>query len=187
VFVTLLAIPMLGERVTPSRTFAVFAGFVGVLIVMRPGSEVFRWASLLILGSALCYAIYQVLTRRVAQADSPETSAVYSALLGTVLATLAVPLFWTTPERIFDVLVLSSLGILGGLGHYFVARAMLNAPANIVSPFQYFQLIGAVVLGYLLFGDLPTVYTWIGAAIIVGSGLFMGWNESRRRAEPAIR
>lgn len=179
--VTMLAVPMLGERITTGRMFAVLGGFAGVLIVMRPGSDVFHWASVLIAVNALFYALYQVYTRRVASTDSPETSAVYSVLVGALLTSLAVPFFWTTPTGLLDVVLLTSVGIIGGLGHYFVARAMTNGPANIISPFHYFQLIGSVIVGYLLFGDLPSAYTWLGAAIIVGSGLYLGWSESQRR------
>ena len=179
--VTMLAVPMLGERITVGRMFAVVSGFVGVIIVIRPGSDAFHWASILIAVNALFYALYQVYTRMAASSDSPETSAVYSALVGSVLTSLAVPFFWTTPTYLFDVAILTSVGVIGGLGHYFVARAMSNGPANIISPFHYFQLIGSVIVGYLLFGDLPTAYTWFGAGIIVGSGLYLGWSESRRR------
>ncbi len=180
--VTLLAVPMLGERITVISMLAVVCGFSGVLIVMRPGSDAFQWASLLIAVNALFYGLYQVYTRMAASTDSPETSVVYSALVGSVLTSIAVPFFWTTPTHAFDIAILTSLGVLGGLGHYCVARAMSNGPANIISPFHYFQLIGSVIVGFLLFGDLPTVYTWLGAAIIIGSGLYLGWSESRRNS-----
>ncbi len=179
--VTMLAVPMLGERLSARRLGAVIAGFVGVLIVIRPGSSVFQWGSLLMLGASLFYALYQLYTRRVSSTDAPETSVVYSALVGTVVMSAIVPFFWTTPQRVTETLVLASTGIFGGVGHYCVARALAYAPANIVSPFNYAQLVVAVLVGFLLFGDLPTVYTWIGAAIIIASGLFVGWTESRRR------
>ena len=179
--VALLAVPMLGETVSPVRLAAVFVGFLGVLVVIRPGSEVFDWASLFIVGSAICYATYQVLTRRVAGQDRPETSVVYSALVGTVVMTAIVPWFWTAPTSLDDGLLLASLGVLGGLGHYCVARAMTYATASVISPFQYWQMVGSVLVGYLLFSDLPDLYTWLGAALIIGSGMFIGWRESRDR------
>ena len=180
--VTLLAVPMLGERIDRNRLAVVCAGFVGVLIVVRPGSTVFHWASLLILCSSTFYATYQVLTRRVAGTDSAQTSAVYSAMVGSVLLSFIVPFFWTTPERWIDVALLLGLGVFGGIGHYCVATAMSSAPANLMSPFQYFQLIGASIFGYLMFDTLPSGYTWLGASVIVGSGLYLGWVESRKRA-----
>lgn len=175
--VVLLAGPMLGERITPTRLAAVLVAFAGVLIVIRPGAAVFHWASLLILGTATCYALYQILTRKVANWDSPETSAVYSALLGSLLMSAVVPFFWRTPDSLLDTLLLTSLGVLGGLGHYCVARAMTYAPANFVSPFQYWQMIGSVTVGYLLFSEIPDRYTWIGASLIIGAGIYIGLPE----------
>jgi len=182
--VTILAVPLLGERIGLHRLLAVLVGLVGVVIVIRPGSEVFQWASLLILCSSACYGLYQILTRQVAGHDTPETSVVYSALVGTVMTTLAVPFFWTTPASFHDIAILASLGIFGGLGHYCVARAMTYGPANVLSPFQYFQLIGSVIVGFLMFSEVPDVFTWLGSAVIIASGLFIGWLESRRR--PAV-
>lgn len=183
--VTILAVPLLGEQIGLRRVLAILMGLAGVLIVIRPGSEVFQWASLLILGSSASYALYQILTRQVAGHDTPETSVVYSALVGTVMTTLAVPFFWTTPASLQDIAILSSLGIFGGLGHYCVARAMTYGPANVLSPFQYFQLIGSVIVGFLMFSEIPDVFTWLGAGVIIASGLFIGWLESRRRPAAA--
>lgn len=180
--VALLAVPMLGERLTRARLAALVVGFAGVLLVIQPGAAAFQWASLLILASAACYALYQVLTRRVSAFDSPETSVVYSALIGSILTSIVVPLVWRTPAGALDLLAFAAVGLLGGLGHYCIARALVHAPANVVAPFQYFQLLGAVIFGYLLFDSLPTPYAWVGAAIIVTSGLVMGWSESRSRS-----
>jgi drug/metabolite transporter (DMT)-like permease len=172
--VVMLAGPMLGEKVRLPAVMAVLAGFMGVLVVIRPGAAVFQWASLLIVGSAGCYAMYQVLTRRVAAFDAPETSVVYSALVGSVLMSIVVPFFWRTPDAWADVLLLASLGVLGGLGHYCVARALMYAPANFLSPFQYWQMVGSVAIGYLLFSEVPDAFTWLGTAVIVAAGLYVG-------------
>jgi len=180
--VAILAGPMLGERITRARVAALFVGFAGVLVVIRPGAAVFQWASVLIIGSATCYAIYQVLTRRVAGHDAPETSVVYSALVGSILMSLIVPFSWKTPASLTDVLLLGSLGVFGGLGHYCIARAMTCAPANFVSPFQYWQMIGSVAVGYLLFAEVPDAFTWIGAGLIIAAGLYIGLAEGRRTA-----
>jgi drug/metabolite transporter (DMT)-like permease len=153
---------------------AVIVGFVGVLIVIRPGAAVFQWASLLIVGSAGCFAMYQVLTRRVVGYDAPETSVVYSALVGSLLMSVVVPFFWKTPVSLADVLLLGSLGVLGGLGHYCVARAMTYAPANFLSPFQYWQMVGSVAVGYFLFSEMPDTFTWLGAALIIAAGVYVG-------------
>ena len=177
--VTLLAWPMLGERISLARLATVFVAFAGVVIVIRPGSDVFHWASLLALGSATCYAVYQIVTRRVAGQDRPETSAVYSVLIGTLLMSLIVPFVWVPVQSLTDAFLLFSLGVFGGLGHYCVARAMTYGPANILSPFSYWQMVGSVVVGYFVSGKLPDTWTWIGAGIIISAGLYMGWRETQ--------
>jgi drug/metabolite transporter (DMT)-like permease len=183
-FVALLAWPLLGERMTPGRMGAVIVAFLGALIIIRPGTEVFHWASLFMLGSALCYALYQILTRHVTRTDSAETSAVYSALVGTVVMSVVAPFVWTPVDGWADAALLFSLGIIGGLGHYFVARAMTYAQAGIVAPFGYWQLVGAVIVGYLISGYLPDAFTWLGASIIVCAGVYIAWSETRETRHP---
>ncbi len=180
--VALLAWPMLGERSTLPRAVALGVGFAGVLTVIRPGTAVFHWASLFVLASAACYGLYQILTRTIAAADPPETSTVYSSVVGAFVILAALPFVWITPRSVFDAALFCSLGVLGALGHYCVARALGYAPASVVSPFQYFQLLGSVAVGWLVFGDLPDALTWVGAAVVVLSGLFIGWSQARRRA-----
>ncbi len=180
----LLVVPLarliLGERTTAGRMAALFVGFAGVLIVIRPGTELFHWASLFAVASALGYAIYQVLTRRIAGIDPPETSTIYSSVVGAFGMFLVLPFVWRTPESLRDILYFCSLGVIGAVGHYLVAQALTNAPANIIAPFQYMQLIGSVAVGYFFFGDFPDILTWLGAAIIVASGLYIGWSQTRR-------
>jgi drug/metabolite transporter (DMT)-like permease len=180
----LLVVPLarliLGERTTAGRMVALGVGFAGVLIVIRPGTELFHWASLFALASAAGYAVYQVLTRRISGIDPPETSAIFSSVVGGFGMFVVLPFVWRTPENLSDILYFCSLAVIGALGHYLVARALTNAPANIIAPFQYMQLIGSVAVGYFFFGDFPDVLTWVGAAIIVGSGLYIGWSQTRR-------
>lgn len=180
-FVALLAWPLLGERVTASRAMAIAVAFIGVLMVIRPGTDVFHWASLCMLGSAICYGLYQILTRRVAGYDSAETTAVYSALVGTVVMTLVVPFVWTDILSWLDAALLFSLGIIGGTAHYFIARAMTCAEASIIAPFGYWQLIGSVVVGYIMSGYLPDAFTWAGAVVIIAAGSYIAWSETRVR------
>jgi drug/metabolite transporter (DMT)-like permease len=179
--VAVLAWPLLGERMTVARIAAVAVAFLGVLVVIRPGSEVFQWAALLLLGSAFFYAVYQILTRRVARADSAETSTLYSPLLATGAMSLALPFAWVPVASWGDAALLGSLGILGGTAHYFVARAMIYAQANVIAPFGYWQLVASVVVGYLISGHLPDALTWIGAGIIVCAGIWIAWSETRER------
>jgi drug/metabolite transporter (DMT)-like permease len=180
--VALLAAPMLGERVSVRGWLAIGIGFAGVLVVVRPGSDVAQLASLLSLGTAVCYAGYQILTRRVAATDPPETTVGYSALVGTVVTTVLAPLSWVSPGSWTQRGLLLSMGVTGGLGHYLVARAYMWAPAAVVSPFNYVQLLGAAATGYLLFGEVPGTDLWLGAALIVASGLSIAYAETRRPA-----
>jgi drug/metabolite transporter (DMT)-like permease len=182
--VAALAFPVLGERVGLSQWGSIAVGFVGALIVIRPTGEGASPYAFLVVGSAVCYALYQLLTRRVAGVDAPETSVTYSALVATLVLSALVPFFWQTPQRLGHWLMLATLGLLGAVGHYCVARALLWAPASIVSPFHYVQLVWASALGYLVFGDVPSAWMWLGAAIIVASGLSIVVRETRVAREP---
>jgi drug/metabolite transporter (DMT)-like permease len=180
--VTFLAWPLLGERITFVRLASVVIGFAGVLIVIRPGSSVFQWASLMIVASAVSYAVYQIIVRRVAAVDSPATTAFYSALGCTIVASLFVPFAWKTPDNWRDVAMMLSLGFFGGFGHYCVARAFSYAPANLIAPLNYTQMIGSVVVGYLMFAEIPDFYTWLGSAVIIAAGLLVGWQGRTRKS-----
>jgi len=177
--VALLAWPMLGERTNAKRLMALAVGFVGVVIIIRPGTDLFHWASLLVVASSASYGLYQVLTRKVAGIDSPETSAVYAPIIGAIFMLAVMPFVWRTPENLFHLGMFVGLGVLGAAGHYFVARALTYAPANLVSPFQYFQLFASVLVGYVAFAALPDAVTWAGAGIIMVSGLYIGWSQTR--------
>jgi len=172
--VVFLAWPILGERITLPRLVAVILGFLGVLVIIRPGSSVFQWASIMILGSAVCYSIYQIYMRRVAGVDHPGTSVFYGALVGTIIMSIAVPFVWKTPATWQDITMMSSLGVIGALGHFFLAKALTYAPANFIVPFNYTQMIGSVIVGYWMFAEVPDAYTWAGTALIVGAGLLIG-------------
>jgi drug/metabolite transporter (DMT)-like permease len=178
--VALLAGPILGERVGLGHWLAIGAGFGGALIVIRPAGGGANAYALLVLGSAACYAVYQLLTRRVAGVDPPETSVTYSALIGTVVLCMLVPFFWRSPTGVLDGLMFSGLGLFGGLGHYFVARGFLWGPASILSPIHYVQLLWAAAMGYLVFDHVPSGWTWLGASVIIASGLWIAWRGGHR-------
>lgn len=177
--VALLAWPLLRERTTPLRVAAVLVGFAGVLVVIRPGGEVFHPASLLVLVSATAYGIYQILTRMVAPFDSPATSALWAPLTGAFLLMLAQPWVWENPRSVGDCALFLACGTLGAVGHYLVAQSLRFAPANIASPFQYLQLLAAVGVGYVLFDNWPDALTWLGGGIIVSAGLVLAWSQAR--------
>ncbi len=178
--VAALARPMLAERVDLGHWLAIAGGFAGALIVIRPGVVGANPYLGLVIASSSCYAVYQILTRRVAGHDRPETSVTYSALVGTLVLSAVVPFSWRTPDRLSHWLILVVIGLLGGLGHYFVAQALRLGPASVIAPFHYVQLVGAAVMGYVAFADVPSVWTWIGAAVIVVSGLYVAWRETQR-------
>ena len=176
---TVLAIPLLGEKVGPRRLLAVMAGLVGAAIILRPGGEEAHWAMFVGLASATCYAGYQLLTRWAAGGDNAETAITYTAVVGTVVTSIALPWFWTTPDGLVDLAMFIAIGCIGGTGHFFVIRAFQHAEVSIITPFNYAQLVIAVILTYWIYGDLPSAASWLGAAIIVASGIYITLRESR--------
>ena len=178
-FVTLLAVFFLGERVNGVRLLCIFFGFLGAAIVIRPGSDVFHLEALLIVANAILYACYQIMTRKLASIDKPETTAIYNGLVGAIVMAALMPLFWKMPENIFHLLMLLSLGILGGLGHYAVASAFRYAQASLIAPFHYTQIVFAVLYGWLLFGDWPDSLSFVGCTIIAIAGVALAITETR--------
>lgn len=176
---TALSVVMLGEAVGPRRWAAVGVGFLGALVILRPGSGVVHLASFLVLISAACNALYQLLTRSLAARDLAETSNTYIAVVGFVLTSLMVPFFWETPRSLVDLLLFIGLGIFGGFGHYFIVKALEWGPAAVIAPLNYGQLIGTVIIGYFAFAEWPDAWTWVGAAVIIGSGLYIFYRERR--------
>src|SRR5262249_37693537 len=178
--VTALSSRFLGEPVGPRRWIAVGIGFAGALIVVRPGHANFEWHSLLIVGSTLCSSFYQLFSRRYRQAERPDASATMATIVGTVAASPLLPFEWVSPAFGWDWVLFVSIGVLAGIGHYFLTIAYSQAPAATIAPFNYAQLIGAAVLGYAVFGNFPDFWTWVGAAVIVVSGLYLGYAERQR-------
>ncbi len=178
--VTALSVPLLGEQVGPRRWAAVGAGFVGVLVILRPGLGVMHPAALVALVSVLLYALYQVLTRMVGRVDAAETSLLWQLVVGSLALSFVVPFAWTTPAALHWPLFVV-VAALGGLGHYCMIKALQLAPAVIVQPFSYTLLLWAVVIGYVGFGDLPDRWTLLGAAVIVAAGTYTAVREHRLR------
>jgi drug/metabolite transporter (DMT)-like permease len=179
--VVALSLPMLGERVELGRWLAVGAGFLGVLIVIRPGSEAMTPAALWILGSAVGWSVVQVLSRRLAADDAPETTAIYTYAVALAATSLAMPFLaeiqvWPSALQWLAIL---AAGFFGGFRHYFAIKAFHLAPASVITPFNYLELIGATVVGYLIFQDAPDAMTWTGAAVIIASGLYVVRREGR--------
>jgi drug/metabolite transporter (DMT)-like permease len=182
IIMVVLAGPILSERPNRWRWTTAITGFAGILIVLRPGSAVFHPAALLLVAAALCNSLYYLLTRRLADED-PHTTLFYSALVGTVGLTLALPFAasGSLPEG-RDALLFLLLGLLAGLGHWCVTHAYLAAPASLLTPFTYLQMLWATGWGYLIFGQLPDAWSAVGMTVIVASGVALAWHERPRRA-----
>ena len=172
-FIAVLAVPMLGERLDLSRGMAILAGLAGALLIVRPGSSIFTWYALLPVGMAMCNALYQILTRKVAGVEHPLTSLVWGAIVGAVLLSVAAPFYWQAPDRASHWALLGLIGLLASIGHYLLIRAYEFAGATLLAPFTYTMMIWAVLLGYLVFGQLPDGWSVAGMAVIVLSGLFL--------------
>jgi drug/metabolite transporter (DMT)-like permease len=179
--VTALSVPLLHEHVGIRRWSAVAIGFAGALLVIRPGSGLFDPAVFLLLLSSAAYALYQIATRWVSFYDDAAIGILFTALLGSLVMTMPLPLVFVMPHRALDMLLFCSLGLLGGAGHYLVIRAFQSGPAAVIAPLGYVELIGTTILGYLIFGNFPDLWTWIGAAIIIASGLYIAFRERLRR------
>ena len=197
-FVTLLAVPLLGERVGVRRMAGVLIGFVGALIVVNPNTpsagdgvlilpadtQDSGWlpqgGHLLVIGAALCNALYQILTRKLRVVDSPMTTLLYSAVVGIVAMSLWAPTVWHKPE-LSQWLLLMLVGYLGLVSHFCLIRSLRHAPASVVVPFSYSALLWAIVLGYAVFDALTNAQTLAGAALIIVSGLYILYRESKLR------
>ncbi len=182
--ITALAHLFMKEKVGPRRWAAVIVGLIGVMVVIRPGFGMAHWGVLLALGSAACGSVYATLTRVVSRADSASTSLAYSGLAGVVGLSLVMPFVWQPVDGLLW-LMFFGLGISGGLGHFLMIKAFALAPGGTLAPFIYVQILWIVVVGWLWFDDWPTASTWIGIALIVGSGLYALHRERVRARERA--
>ncbi|MBT4690187.1 MAG: DMT family transporter [Rhodospirillaceae bacterium] len=178
--VTALAVPFLGERVGARRWGAIAIGFLGLLVIVRPGIGIFDPTALIPLAGASLWAIYQILMRKVSD-DSAATSLLYMAVTGAVVMTILAPFFWQPPDTT-GWLLLISLGVVGSLGHYILIEAFKAAPASTLQPFHYIVLLWATAIGYLVFGDLPDLWTVLGAGIIAASGLYAFYREQKAKS-----
>jgi len=182
IFVVVLSGPLLGEHPSRARWIAVVTGFVGILILVRPGSSIFHPAALLLVVAAVCNALFFVMTRKLVE-ENAYTTLFYSALVGTVGLSLALP--WETGESTAgwrEALMLLLLGLLAGVGHWLVISAYSMAPASFLTPLAYLQIIWATSYGYLVFGQLPDRWSGLGMAVVVASGLWLALQERARAA-----
>jgi drug/metabolite transporter (DMT)-like permease len=178
-----LSIPFLGESIGPRRWAAIIVGFCGILIITRPGVGNMHPAMLLTVLGTICYAIYSISTRVLSTTDSSSATLFYSGLFGAVVMSFVLPFVWTWPGGPLQIAVMVLMGTCGALGHYLLILAHRLAPASILAPFIYTQIVWMVVSGYLVFGDLPNHWTLIGGAVVIASGLYLLYRERKMRGE----
>jgi drug/metabolite transporter (DMT)-like permease len=169
--------PILGEWIRWRRWTAIIVGFCGVLLVTRPGAGGIHPAAFLSVIGAACYAVYSISTRILARTDSNETTNFYSNLVGAVLVSFAVPLFWTPQSDPKVIILMCTMGLFSGMGHYLLIMGHRLAPAAVLAPFIYTEIVWMIALGFLVFGDVPNRWTLAGVAVVVSSGLYLLYRE----------
>lgn len=184
-FVTALSIPLLGEHVGVRRWIATLVGLVGVLIVIRPGSAAFDPAVLLPILSAFVWALTLTLTRMISGADRAVVTMSFSALVGFITLSALVPFVWVTPSW-QDIGIGLLVGLASTMGQWVVVLAYRYADASVLAPFTYSQLVWVAFLGFGVFGEVPDVWTFAGAAVIIGSGIYIAQRERLRRKQPEL-
>lgn len=181
IMVTLMAVPILGEKVTAVRWASVLVGFVGVVIACDPTGLSFSWASVLVLVAAACWALAFILIRLLSRRVGTMTQMLYGNGSFLLPSGIALPFVWVTPT-LEEWLLIAGVSLSSCLGQFAIIGGARRAPASAVAPFEYTALVWAFALGYLIWGDLPRPGVWIGAALIVGGGLLVILGERRKRA-----
>jgi len=177
-FVTALSVPILKEHVGPRRWAAVVVGFLGVLVITRPGGDALRIEALLILAAALSYALFLLVTRRLTRSESTSAIIFYTNGIALAVGAALLPFGWRTPTG-EDLIIFVVMGLIGGCGSYLIAMAYRNAPAAVLAPFDYTTLLVGTALGWLIWRELPDTMVWLGATIVVACGLYIIRREAR--------
>lgn len=193
---TVLSALILKEQVGWRRRVAAAIGFIGTLIVIQPSWELFGWVSLLPLGTAAVFAIYLILNRRYGTVDTPLVMQLYAGIGGTITVLIALipaaflgiqDMTFAMPGNAMSWFLLFMMGLIATIGHLLITHASRLAPASLLASFQYLEIVMAVLIGLLVFGDFPTPSKWVGIIIIVASGAYLIWREGKKRetTEPA--
>ena len=181
-FVVLLAGPLLGEWAGKGRLIAVAIGFLGVVVATGPGSGAFQPIVIVAIAGVVCNAGYALTTRMLASADPPTTTLIWTPVAGVALLTPALPFIWVNPPSLSALMIMIGMGFFGAFGHWLLILAHERAPASVLTPFTYTQLLWMIVSGLLVFGDRPTGAVLVGAGIVVACGLYLIWREQAGRA-----
>jgi drug/metabolite transporter (DMT)-like permease len=185
-FLTVLSIPLLGEQVRMHRWSAVVVGFIGVLIILPPGSGMLKSGALFALTNAIMNALLTIAVRRMSVTEASTALVFYQTLVTAVIALILLPLFWVSPS-LLDIGLFGAAGLLSGIGQYWWTQAYRFLPAAVAAPFSYTSMVWSLVLGYAVWGDIPTAAVLSGAVIVVASGLYILYREAiRRTVKPAL-
>tara|TARA_Y100001954_G_scaffold194907_1_gene210565 strand:- start:740 stop:1600 length:861 start_codon:yes stop_codon:yes gene_type:complete len=172
VIIVALSALILREKVNLKTWIAIFFGFLGVLIIMRPGLSIFDPKSLIPLTAAFFLSLYQIVTRKVSETDKPETSLFYTSIIGIMLMSVLMPFYWY-PMQSFSYYLFIGVGLFFALGIYFQIIALTFTRASVIQPFHYTLILWAIILGYIFYDDVPDNYTILGAVIITLSGIYV--------------
>jgi drug/metabolite transporter (DMT)-like permease len=179
IFMTALSIWLLAERVGLHRWSAVIVGFIGVLVMVRPGEGAFSGPAMIALGATFLYALAMIQVRKLSRTESSGAIVFYFSLFSTLASGIAMPVLWVAPGW-QDGLLLAGVGLLGGLGQLCLTQAFRLAPVSVVAPFDYIMIIWGTAIGWTVWGDLPDRATMTGAVIVIGSGIYILHREARR-------
>jgi len=180
--ITALSAPLLKEPVGFRRWMAVLVGFSAVLVMVRPGGDIDPLAALLVMGSVITYAFAMILTRRLGSTESAGAMTFFSALVFLAVGLIAAPFSWTQPTLI-GLLLMAATGLLAGSAQYCLTEAFRIAPPSVIAPFEYTSLLWAMLFGFLVWGDVPTLLVLVSAAVVIASGIYVLHDEkvTRRR------
>jgi len=177
IIVTFLSVVILKEKVGIRRWSAVIVGFIGALIVIRPGFNEINLATLAALGAGFGYALYIISTRKLSHTDNPLLTLIFTGLSGAIIVSIFVPFFWNS-LNLYQWFFLFGLAAVGTLGHFFLILSLNLAEASKLAPFSYFEIVSNVIIGYYFFGDFPDIWIWIGLSILVSSGIYISIREN---------
>jgi drug/metabolite transporter (DMT)-like permease len=180
--VTALSPVVLAEPVGVRRWSAVIVGFIGAVVILRPGLGVLQPGAFLALGAGLCFAVYVLLTRKLSHAAPPLVTLSITSVTGMLVTAVIMPFVWITPSA-EELAMFIGMGVVGAMGHYLMIRAYEQAPASLLAPFGYGEIVMAVIIGYFWFGDFPDLPTWIGIGILAASGIYISLREGKKRGK----
>ena len=177
-FITILSVPILQEKVGVHRWTAILIGFTGVIIIIRPGGEFWQFVSIMPLLGAIFFALFQIFTRLLSGTEKTFTTLFYTGLGGLGWSSILVPFVWVVPSQI-HILVFLAIGTLGALAHLCMINAFDFAEASLLAPFNYTKLLWVTVFGYWVFDDIPSLDMWVGSGVIVSAGLYVLYREKK--------